>query len=455
MASSLEGLTRRSTGGRGRTNSGTPRQFNGYGMVLGYELPYVKRGQAADPANDYMTIAVLRDTGPVQFAQDQDGVLLTHINVSLRPKDKVEEGYETLSIRDMQKGREPAVRPTEINDIVAFKDMEPVDGKPGYFTARRVDAAVRKFNAELNMPYSGLVSVRREGWNEGEGGKKSYYQNRVAAMTDYALTIEGVDDLRERGRQSLQVAESMHGASPQLIVRAIEWNDAGEFEYAISRDFGLWNRDERRTMSLEEAIERFISGEDGKEGPAILAEIEKAMQKDPDTRNILFEVIPQFQFTTGGASLPSSKRAEAVKNKRPSPPDWKIDDAHACRIIGEDGKFNAGYVMADVMLNRRKNDDPETSADRPWFKTHGIFFQEHRKYQPRFVTEEIITPNLLAIPRDLGPTLVESLTKRGDERRKAFKEADMAAGAKADEKAQDKAPEPAPEEEGAMPGMGR
>jgi len=402
----LENLSRRG-GQRGGRGGGS---HNIFGVCTGYELQKPQKGVKMDPALDFMRVTLMRDAGQLKAETNEQGELITSICVSLKP---AEAGgtYVPMSIRNMEEGRPPA-QPLGENGIVSFKDVEPIPGRPGYFVARRVEAAVRKFDANLHFPYSGMVSVRKEIDDRVKKPDSLPYQNRVVSMTDYAQVFTDEQDLKKKVAESFVTAK-IHGASPQVIVRAIEMNEAGAFEYALSRELSLWDKDARAEITPEQAVERFISGADGKDGPDILGQF-----SDP---NVILEVIPQFMYRTGKASLPSSKMLD--NNNQPrviAPKDmWRYDDNVACRVLNEKGRIEAAYTLADIVMSRRVNKDPETMDVHEYSRTHSTFFQEQGRYQGRFRQEELVTPNL-------PETLVESLKARASEAAKAAIAADKA-----------------------------
>lgn len=447
----LEGHNRKAAG-RGRPGGNGPSSFNVFGMVVGYEVQTPKRGEKIDPANDYMLVGLWRDAGPLKYAQSEDGQLQTVVRVSLKTKEANADGYQTLSIAEMKRGRPPAATPLAVGSFVAFRDVEAVPGETGKFRAERVDAAVRGFNADLHHVHSGMVSVKRE-WTNKRDGEDVRTQSREVLLTEQAQVFncidlpEGADpeqyvDFRTAAVNAFAAADVL-GASAQVVIRGIQ-KDAvtGGYEYALERSISLWDPQNRVELTPGDAVERFINGEDGTDGHSILAEV-------GTSEHVMFEVIPQYMYRTGKASLPSSRRKTAQDGGKYDPKfEFRYDDSLACRYVNAEGKFESGYIQADIAMGRREVEDEELKATMPYTRPYSLFFREQRKGLGRFPRAEVITPNLEA----WSPALVESLNKRAQDNRVAAIAAEKAQTSSNAPKKEEQAPEH--EEPETAPGMG-
>ncbi len=371
-----------------------------------------------------MLVGLWRDAGPMKYAQSESGELQAIMRVSLKTKPVDPDGYNTLSIAEMKKGRPPAATPLRIGSFVAFRDVEPVPGEPGNFRADRVDAAVRDFNPDLHHVHSGMVSVSNE--YKPKGSENSSQWRRVL-LTDQAQVFNCVDlpegadpahyvDLRTAAVEAFRTANVL-GASPQIVIRALQKNEETDaYEYALQRSIGLWDAENRVELTPEQAIDRFIEFGNGKGDNECLNEVNTS-------EHVMFEVIPQYMYRTGKASLPSSRRKVAKdKGRYEEKNEFRYDDSHACRILDEDGKFESGYIQADIAIGRREVEDPELKEQMPYTRPYSLFFREQRKGLGRFPLAEVITPNVEA----WSPALVESLNKRAYENRSAVIAAEKA-----------------------------
>lgn len=407
-----------------------PRSSHVFGVVVGYSIKNDRGHQSTStPEEDFMTVALYRDALGLQAGQKEDGELTTLVDIAIIPEKKGSGNYAPLSVLDLRKGRGNA-KALAPGDIVAFKDVVPLAGQEGKYKARRGEAAIRGFNPDMHYAYSGALSVRRETYTDYQEGRR-HKQNVVGLMTDYAMQVGTPEEMAEKVKEAFEISGSVLGATPQVVIRAIQHDGKDQVVHAVARELFLYA--DGVDLTPEESFANFASGKDNKDGVGIVGAM---AENDP---NVIFEVIPQFMVRTGTASLPSSRMQDAKQNgKYDEGMAFRYDDSVQFRILNAKGGFESSYMDADVILNRRPNEDPETKADRPWGRTFRTFVQTQRPYLPKMTQEEIVTPNI-------PPALAETLVKRGEERAREAAQA---------RKAAETPEQPAQDDAAPTPGMG-
>jgi hypothetical protein len=409
MSADLQGLTRGGRGGGGNDGYGD----HAFGSVAGY---VIQPGSNTNKPNyDDMVIVDLQRPALGIEASPENPV---RINVKIEaPKPSANsKARAPLAVFHVKNGRGTA-RETLVGDFLTLKDIKRTGADN--FTARRVEVAVRKYDQEKHFVHSGLFSIRPEKERKGNDGTPYFSQLRIGLLTQFADPVSSIDTFKERALQALADAGAVHGARPHFVLRGIQENENGKHHFSIAREVGLYDYEARREFSPEEAVDRFISGEDNNHGPKILQYL--------GGEGVLFEVIPQFRVNTGSASLPSAKKQAAIDgNRYDAAKDWMYDDGHAQRFLTAENRTETGYSMMDVVLQRLPNqDNPEVMG-----KTHTIFSQPQKKVLPLFSLAQVITPNLSA-------SLAADCLRLANDRSKAVFEASKNPKAPSQEQDQD------------------
>ena len=411
MSADLAGLAR---GGRGGGSAGG-FGHHAFGSVAGYNIQQGSNQNRPD-YKDQVIVDLQRPTLGFE-ASPENPVRIAVTIEAPKPAQGGKKARDPLAVIHLQKGRGTA-RETLVGDFLTLKDIKKTG--PDTYEARRAEVAVRSYDPEKHFVHSGLFSIRPEKERKGNDGQPYFAQARIGLLNQFADRVDSVDEFRERALQALADAAAVHGARPHFVLRGIQENAEGKHHFSIAREIGLYDYEARREFTPDEAVERFISGDDNNHGPSIL--------KYLGGEGILFEVIPQFRVNTGNASLPSSRRQAAQDGGRyDETKDWMYDDGAAQRFL-EGERQETGYAMMDVVLQRLP------SQERPgeMGKTHTIFSQPQRPYQSLFKLSEVVTANL-------SERLAADLVRRGDERAKAVREASKAPkpAAAAQDEAQD------------------
>lgn len=412
--------------GGGNRQGGNSRDHV-FGQVVSYELKDPK-GMNAD-ADDVMVVALFRDALNLKAEQAEDGSLLTHIKVALKPAGPSSGSYVPMTIAEMKRGRGNA-KETKPGDFVMFKDVEA--GSNGVYRARRVDGAVRGFDPDRNSILSGPSTVYRERKHDGKDGKTFFTQDAVTVL-DAGTFVDSVDGLGEALRNALDYAASYPEVRPQFLFRILEVQD-GKVNDVVHRAGGLaWDADNKVSLDGPTSVEQFLARDN-------IKEILPLLENPPEGAQLLFEVIPMVGYRITGDSLPSKRmlsykeKADKAGRALDASESWKWDDSQLFRFKDTDGQWVSGFADADVVLSRKIDSDTNESSS-----AYKIFLERSHVFGGLYLPGEVLTTNL----KEAFPDVAADLERRGQERAKA-----RASASKGPAEAEPQA------DENAVPGMG-
>lgn len=354
-----------------------------FGSVVGYKIHDNSTERNPNHA-DRVIIDMQRPGAGIDASPEAPVRVEVTIDAPKPPAAGTKKPRTPLAVYHVANGRGTA-KETLVGDFVMFKDVKRQPD--GSFAARRAEVGVRSFDAQQHYIYSGLFSIRPERERKNPAGEPYMHQERIGLLTPLAIVVNSVEDVEQAALQALVDAQAHHGARPYFVLRGIQENEKGKHHFSIAREIGLWDFENRRPLEMDEAIKRFVSGDDGNNGPRILSYLGNPAIK--------FEVIPQLRVNTGNASLPSSRRQAAEENNKYDPNnDRNYDEGVDQRFMEAqpDGsqRMETGYSMMDVVLQRR----PSNERPGEWGRTHTIFTQPQRKIQPLFKLAQVPSPNL-------------------------------------------------------------
>lgn len=380
-----------------------------FGQVVGYELKD-PRGMSSDQ-DDVMVVALFRDALNLKAEHDQDGTLLTHIKVALKPQSS-SGSYVPMTIAEMKRGRGNA-KETKPGDFVMFKDVEA--GSNGVYRARRVDGAVRGFDPERNAILSGPSTVYRE--RKIETPERTFYtQDGVTVLHEGGAGVDSVEMLAEALKGAIEYANSYPKVRPQFLFRVLEVQD-NKVQDVIHRTGGLaWDATSKTTLGVDESVEQFLARDNVKE-------ILPLLENPPEGSQLIFEVVPMVGFRITGDSLPSKRKvsyqdkADKAGKALLESEAWKWDDSQNYRFRDEDGQWQSGFADTDVVLSRKIDSDSNEESS-----SYKIFLERSHVYGGLFLPGEVITTFL----KEQYPEVAADLETRAQERAKARANANKA-----------------------------